>query len=98
MGMRLPGGVNDAESYWRLLSEGVDAITEVPASRWDIDAFYDADPDVAGKMSSRHGGFIDEVQAFDPEFFGLSPHSQKFAKSLLCSATIAICPTEFLSP
>jgi len=73
MGMRFPGGAVDAESYWRLLSEGVDAITEVPPSRWDVDALYDPDPSAPGKMYTRHGGFIDGVENFDAEFFGMSP-------------------------
>jgi acyl transferase domain-containing protein/SAM-dependent methyltransferase len=73
MGLRFPGGVNDANSYWQLLSGSVDAITEIPPSRWDVDELYDPDPAAPGKMYSRHGGFIDDVDAFDAEFFGLSP-------------------------
>ena len=41
IGCRFPGGANDADSFWRLLIEGRDAISEVPLGRWDIDAFYD---------------------------------------------------------
>ena len=46
MACRFPGGVNDLESYWRLLYDGVNAIGETPPDRWDVDAFYDllADP------------------------------------------------------
>jgi microcystin synthetase protein McyG len=73
IGCRFPGGVNDADSYWRLLIEGRDAISEVPLERWDIDAFYDPDPDAPGKMSTRWGGFLDGIEQFDPEFFGISP-------------------------
>ena len=73
MGMRFPGRVNDADSYWRLLAEGTDAITEIPSSRWDVDALYDADPAAPGKTYSRHGGFIEGIENFDAEFFGLSP-------------------------
>ena len=46
MGCRFPGGANDPESLWKLLCEGKDAICEVPADRWNIDEFFDADPDV----------------------------------------------------
>src|SRR5690606_32548452 len=53
--------------------DGVDAIREVPASRWDVDALYDPDPDAAGKMASRWGGFIEDEHAFDAAFFGISP-------------------------
>ncbi|PSR19686.1 hypothetical protein C8255_01005 [filamentous cyanobacterium CCP3] len=69
---RFPGAP-DKDAYWQLLSEQVDAICEVPAERWDIDAYYDPDPDVPGKMTTRHGGFIDGIDQFDASFFGISP-------------------------
>ncbi|MFF4482024.1 SDR family NAD(P)-dependent oxidoreductase, partial [Streptomyces sp. NPDC001520] len=55
----------DPEAFWRLLSEGVSAISEVPAGRW-TDA-----PSMPPAI--RHGGFIDDVDRFDPAFFGISP-------------------------
>ncbi len=70
---RLPGGIADLDSYWQLLRQGGDAITEVPKERWDIDALYDADVEAPGKMSSRFGGFLKDVDKFDPEFFEMSP-------------------------
>jgi acyl transferase domain-containing protein/aryl carrier-like protein len=73
IGCRFPGGANDSDSFWRLLIEGRDAISQVPPERWDIDALYDADPDAPGKMSTRWGGFLGGVDQFDPEFFGISP-------------------------
>jgi acyl transferase domain-containing protein/NAD(P)-dependent dehydrogenase (short-subunit alcohol dehydrogenase family)/acyl carrier protein len=73
IGCRFPGGVNDTESFWRLLVEGQDAISEVPAGRWDINAFYDPDADAPGKMTTRWGGFLEDVELFDPELFGISP-------------------------
>ncbi|MGA9718644.1 MAG: type I polyketide synthase [Acidobacteriaceae bacterium] len=73
MGCRYPGGVNDAESFWKLLSQGVDAIREVPSDRWNADAFYDPNPDIRGKMTTRWGGFIDGHDQFDPKFFGIAP-------------------------
>ncbi|HEX8145175.1 MAG TPA: beta-ketoacyl synthase N-terminal-like domain-containing protein [Pyrinomonadaceae bacterium] len=72
IGCRFPGAHN-AEAFWRLLTEGVDAITEVPADRWDARDFYDADRSVPGKMNTRWGGFLDQVDEFDPHFFGISP-------------------------
>ncbi|MFT4975252.1 MAG: acyl transferase domain-containing protein, partial [Myxococcota bacterium] len=73
MGCRLPGRVAHPEALWELLLAGGDAIEEVPADRWDIDAYYDPDPDTPGKMISRWGGFIDGVDQFDPAIFGISP-------------------------
>jgi acyl transferase domain-containing protein len=73
MACRFPGGVTDADSYWELLRKGVDAITEVPPDRWDVDAFYDPDPDAPGKTYSRVAGHLDEVARFDPFFFNISP-------------------------
>ena len=73
IGCRFPGGVSTPEAYWELLCNGVDAIMEVPASRWDIDAYYHPNPPLPGKMTTRWGGFIDGVDQFDPQFFGISP-------------------------
>ena len=73
LGCRYPGGVHDPESFWRLLREQRDAIGEVPPDRWDIDAYYDARPDAPGKISTRFGGFLDQVDRFDPYFFGIAP-------------------------
>ncbi len=73
MACRYPGGAADPESFWRLFDEGVDAITEVPHDRWDIDAIYDPDPDAPGKMVTRNGGFVSGIDRFDPAFFGISP-------------------------
>lgn len=73
LGCRFPGRAVDAESFWRLLAGGVDAVGEVPPNRWTIDRWYDADPDAPGKMNCRHGGFLDDVETFDASFFGISP-------------------------
>jgi acyl transferase domain-containing protein/SAM-dependent methyltransferase/acyl carrier protein/NADP-dependent 3-hydroxy acid dehydrogenase YdfG len=73
IGCRLPGGVRDADSFWALLHDGVDAIRTVPASRWNVEEFYDPTPDARGKMDTRWGGFIDGHDEFDPKFFGIAP-------------------------
>jgi acyl transferase domain-containing protein/NAD(P)-dependent dehydrogenase (short-subunit alcohol dehydrogenase family)/dienelactone hydrolase len=72
MACRFPGA-DGLEAFWSLLTEGREAITEVPAERWDIDALYDPDPDASGKMSTRCGGFIPGVDLFDPAFFNIAP-------------------------
>ena len=69
---RFPGAP-DPEAFWEVLSGGVDVIREIPDDRFDIDEYYDPDPDAPGKIYTRYGGFLDEIAGFDPEFFGISP-------------------------
>ncbi|HEX3772799.1 MAG TPA: acyltransferase domain-containing protein, partial [Polyangiaceae bacterium] len=69
---RFPGAP-DPESFWRVLHDGVDAVKELPRSRWDLDALYDADRSVPGKIATRWGGFLDDIAGFDAPFFGVSP-------------------------
>ena len=78
IGCRFPGGVNDAESFWKLLEEGRDAVSEVPADRWNVERFYDAEPGIVGKTVAKRGGFIDGIDQFDPQFFGISPREAPY--------------------
>lgn len=73
IGCRFPGGVTGPKSFWRLLLDGVDAIAEIPANRINIDAYYDPRPALPGKISTRWGGFLDQIELFDAAFFGISP-------------------------
>lgn len=73
MSCRFPGGANDPDAFWQLLHNGVDAIAPVPSQRWDVDNYYDPDPDASGKIYTRSGGFLQQVDEFDPQFFGISP-------------------------
>ena len=66
-------GARDAEAFWNCCADGVDMIREIPDDRYDINDFYDPDPDAAGKIYTRYGGFLDGIDGFDPEFFGISP-------------------------
>ncbi|PSB03927.1 type I polyketide synthase [Merismopedia glauca] len=72
MSCRFPGGANSPNAYWKLLKEGKSGIKEIPGDRWDVDSYYDADFNAPGKMYVRSGGFIDGVDTFDPQFFGIS--------------------------
>jgi amino acid adenylation domain-containing protein len=72
IGCRFPGA-DGPQAFWRLLHDGVDAISEVPPDRWDIEGVYDPDPATPGKMSTRWGGFLERADMFDARFFGISP-------------------------
>jgi acyl transferase domain-containing protein/SAM-dependent methyltransferase len=72
VGLRFPGADN-LEAFWKLLENGFDAIQEVPSDRWDLDAYFDPQPQTPGKMNTRWGGFLDKIDQFDPGFFGISP-------------------------
>ena len=72
IGCRVPGA-RGPEEFWRLLRDGVDGIRDVPAGRWSADHF-DPEPGRAGKLYSTRGGFLDEIDAFDAAFFGISPN------------------------
>jgi acyl transferase domain-containing protein/acyl carrier protein len=73
MGCRFPGGATSPEAFWQNLISAVDGITEVPPERWNIESYYDPDPEAPGKMYTRYGGFIDRAELFDPQFFSISP-------------------------
>lgn len=77
MGCRFPGGINDVQQYWSFLKNGLSAISEVPSSRWNIDDFYDSNPDAPGKMWSRRGGFVSDIDQFDANFFNISPREAR---------------------
>ncbi|MBF6056247.1 SDR family NAD(P)-dependent oxidoreductase, partial [Streptomyces eurocidicus] len=72
MSCRFPGGVTSPEDLWRLVSDGVDAVSGFPTDRgWEIDDTYD--PEREGAIATRSGGFLHDAGEFDPEFFGMSP-------------------------
>ncbi|MEO0739827.1 MAG: polyketide synthase, partial [Cyanobacteria bacterium J06649_12] len=73
IGCRYPGGANTPSRFWDMLCQGTDSITEVPKARWDVAPIYDPDPAAPNKVSTRWGGFLEQVDQFDPQFFGIAP-------------------------
>ncbi|MEM9457628.1 MAG: amino acid adenylation domain-containing protein [Myxococcota bacterium] len=75
IGCRLPGGVDDPDTLRAQLREGFDAVGEIPAERWDLSQYFDADVEAPGKMYTRRGAFLgeDEIEGFDAGLFGISP-------------------------
>jgi acyl transferase domain-containing protein/NADPH-dependent curcumin reductase CurA/acyl carrier protein len=73
IGCRFPGGGDGPEAFWNLVRDGRDAVGDVPAGRWDANAYHDADRAAPGKMVSRRGAFVDGIDEFDAEFFDLFP-------------------------
>ncbi|PAK14698.1 hypothetical protein CJO66_10920 [Burkholderia ubonensis] len=69
MAVRLPGAP-DVDAFWRLLADGRCAVTEVPAGRWDTASLFDP-AGAPGSSVSRWGGFVDDIETFDPDYFGL---------------------------
>lgn len=73
IGCRFPGDANTPERFWDLLCSGADATRVVPENRWNAAKFHDPNPAKVGKMVTRRGGFLTEIDQFDAAFFGISP-------------------------
>ncbi len=79
IGCRLPGGVRSPDDLWTLLVTGIDAITEVPKERWNVSAVYHPDPSRRGRTHTRWGGFMEGIDRFDAQFFGITPREASAA-------------------
>ncbi|TYC08229.1 beta-ketoacyl synthase N-terminal-like domain-containing protein [Actinomadura syzygii] len=70
-------GAGSAAELWRNVLAGVDAITDVPAGRWDPALYYDPDAYDRAPESDRfyckRGGFVDEHATVDPARLGITP-------------------------
>lgn len=73
IGCRLPGGIVSPVRFWELLRAGFDGIGPMPEDRWEIAAFYHPDAKRPGKLYTRAGGYLERIDLFDAEFFGVSP-------------------------
>ena len=72
MACRFPGAATP-DAYWTLLRSGVDAVSEVPETRWDADARARLAQAAGGKALVHHAGLLEGLDRFDPKFFGISP-------------------------
>ncbi|HEX3990297.1 MAG TPA: polyketide synthase, partial [Acetobacteraceae bacterium] len=73
IGCRFPGDVADAAAFWRFLAAGRDAIAEIPRDRIDLTHYYNEQPATPGRIMTRWGGFLAQIEGFDAAFFGMSP-------------------------
>lgn len=73
IGCRLPGKVSHPEAFWQLLTNEINAITDVPKDRWSLHKYYDPDNSKAGKIKNCKGGFLEGIDQFDADFFKIFP-------------------------
>ncbi|MBF0398292.1 MAG: SDR family NAD(P)-dependent oxidoreductase, partial [Desulfobacterales bacterium] len=80
MGCRFPGWSNNPELFWDLLINGRDGICKIPKDRFDIEEFYDPNPDVNGKIITKYGGFLSgvNIDEFDDTFFKIPHYEAKY--------------------
>ncbi|MFC5903631.1 beta-ketoacyl synthase N-terminal-like domain-containing protein, partial [Streptomyces zhihengii] len=71
IGCRLPARIEDPAALWQALLQGVDAVRQVPAGRWNATAWAEAE--ASGGAANRRGGFLDDVTGFDADHFGIPP-------------------------
>ncbi|WP_320675169.1 thioester reductase domain-containing protein [Prochlorococcus sp. MIT 1341] len=73
IGCNLPGGIQSPDQFWEVLRDGKDAIRQIPNERWDLDFHFNPDPKKPLTQHVRKGGFIEDIDLFDPGFFGITP-------------------------
>jgi len=64
----------DRDEYWANIKNGVDAITDIPASHWAAADYFDSDPKRPDLTYAKRGGFLKPVD-FDPGEFGIAPNA-----------------------
>ncbi len=73
IGCRFPGDAKDVEAFWAMIMNGVDAVADVPTERWLKERFHHPDKGKDYRTPQAQGGFLKDIDAFDPAFFGISP-------------------------
>jgi len=71
MACRLPGGADTTDRFWRLMLDGVCAVGDIPPDRWNGEAWYDPDLSSAGKTATKSGAFLERIDTFDADYFGI---------------------------
>ena len=71
MACRTPGGVEDSKALWDLLATGTTTARDVPADRFNAGMWYDPDPAVPGKSVTSKGSFLNRIDLFDADYFGI---------------------------
>ncbi|WAE64385.1 type I polyketide synthase [Streptomyces cavourensis] len=91
IGCRLPARIEDPTALWQALLDGVDAVRQVPADRWNATDWADAE--ASGGAANRRGGFLDDITGFDAEHFSIPPAEarqmdpqQRIALEVACAA------------
>ena len=70
---KFPGGANSPDSFWEILENGVDVVSEISESRFDTALFYSEAKDEAGKMYTKNAALLEgDINQFDPHHFELS--------------------------
>ena len=76
MGCRFPKAPN-IDAFLALLTMGESGMSDIPADRWDNNAYYNPDIKTPGKLHIKQLGLIDEINKFDADFFNISPREAK---------------------
>lgn len=91
MSARMPGGANDNELFWKLLMEGRDVHSKVPADRFDLSTHFDPTGRTPNATETPFGNFIDNPGMFDAAFFNMSPKEvRSYLNSHRCRMLIIV--------
>lgn len=78
VGLRFPGGNDTLDDFGAFLREGRSGIVPLPEDRWDARRFTPQSDDEPGKIHTTGGGFLDDIDRFDAQFFNISPKEAQY--------------------
>ncbi|KAI0764750.1 ketoacyl-synt-domain-containing protein [Fomes fomentarius] len=79
MAVELPGA-NNTEALWKLLADGLNTVTKIPAERFEVSPYTecaDGSSHPGRRMSTTHGSFCEDTDVFDHTFFRISPREAR---------------------